>query len=89
MSRGVDHVHGVGHALKFPRQANGLALDCDSTFALNVHAVQILSTHVAVANNSSELKHAVSQGGLTVVNVRNDAEIADLARGRLRRYKGL
>ena len=89
MTRGVDHVHGVCDAFKLPRQANGLALDCDSTLALDVHAVQVLGSHVAVANNSCELQHAVRQGGLSVVNMRNDAEIADLARGRLRRYKGL
>jgi len=89
VTRGVDHVHGVGNALKPPRHTNSLALDGDSTLALNVHTVQILGSHVAIANNSSELQHAVSQRGLTVVNVRNDAKIADLARGRLRRYKGL
>jgi hypothetical protein len=63
--------------LKLPRHANSLRLDSDSTLTLDIHAVKILSTHRPVIDNTGELKHAVSQGRFTVVNVRNNAEIAD------------
>ena len=61
MSRGVNHVHCIGDALKLPGQTNRLALNSDSTFALNVHAVQVLGTHVTIVHDSGELQHAVSQ----------------------------
>jgi len=59
-----------------PGHSNGLGLDGDSPFALNIHPVEILLTHLPGIDHSGELEHAVGKGRLTVVDVRNDAEIA-------------
>ena len=78
---GVDHVEGVGArdavvALEGPGHAHGLGLDGDAALALDVHAVQVLGTHVTGLDDAGGLEHAVGQGGLAVVDVRDDAEVA-------------
>jgi hypothetical protein len=75
---GVDQVQHVRLAVGAgPRQPDGLALDGDAAFALDVHPVQVLRAHVAVLDHAGELEHAVGQGGLAVVDVRDDAEVPD------------
>ena len=82
MSGRVDHIESERLPFEGPRHAYGLALDGDATFALNIHAVQVLVAHISTCNHPGELKHAVSQGGLAVIDVSDDAEIADaLLRG--------
>ena len=61
---------GVGHP-------DGLALDGNAALALQVHLVHELLRHVTGADGSRDLQDAVCQGGLAVVYVGNDAEIAD------------
>ena len=63
-----------------PRQTDGLRLNRDAAFALDVHAVEVLRSHVAGINDTGELQHAVGQGGFTVVNMRDDAEVAQQLR---------
>ena len=81
MTGGVDHVERVGArdavvALDGPGHAHGLGLDGDAALALDVHAVQVLGAHVAGLDDAGGLEHAVGQGGLAVVDVRDDAEVA-------------
>ena len=85
MSGRIDHVERIGKAIVRPRHAHGLALDRDSSFAFDVHAVEVLIAHLARLNDAGELQHAVREGGLAVVDVRNDAEIADLRLRGVRR----
>ena len=78
---GVDHVEGVGArdavvAFDGPGHAHGLGLDGDAALTLDVHAVQVLGAHVAGLDDAGGLEHAVGQGGLAVVDVRDDAEVA-------------
>jgi len=54
-----------------------MGLDCDSAFAFQVHAVQDLIAKVSVRNAVRKLKHAIRQGGFAMVDVRNNAEIAN------------
>jgi hypothetical protein len=77
VARGVDHVERVGLTLERPGHTHGLALDRDAAFALDVHAVEVLGAHVAVAHHTRDLQHTVGQGGFSVVDVRDDAEIAN------------
>ena len=82
MSGGVDHIQRKRFTLISPRHTHGLAFDSDATFTLNIHTIQVLIAHVSTCNHPGELKHAVSQGGLAVIDVSDDAEIADaLLRG--------
>ena len=74
MARSVDEVKRVA----LPRHANVLSLDRDTALALQVHRVEVLGPHVTRLHGAGHLKNAVGQGGLAVVDVSNDREIADV-----------
>ncbi len=59
-------------------QANALGLDGDAALALEVHRVEHLRLHLALAERAGKLQQAVGQRGLAVVDVRDDAEIPDV-----------
>ena len=63
-------LRGVGHA-------DGVGLDGDAAFALQVHGVEHLGLHFARGERSGQLQQAVGQRGFAVVDVRDDREIAD------------
>ena len=58
--------------------ADGLGLDGDAPLALQVHAVEHLLAHVPLGDGVGHLQDAVGQRGLPVVDVGDDAEIADV-----------
>ena len=60
------------------RDADGIGLDRDAALALDVHRVEQLRLHVALVNGMGELKDAVTDRGLAMVDVRNDREVADV-----------
>jgi len=55
---------------------NGVALDRDAALAFEVHIVERLILHIALADGMGVLQQAVSQGAFSVVNVSDDAKIA-------------
>ena len=77
MAGGVDEVElvllpvegGVVHP-------HGRELDGDAALALDVHAVEELLLHVALAHLPRELHDAVGDRRFAVVDVGNDAEIS-------------
>ena len=81
----VDHVEHVGAGLGAlvvagrhrPRHPDGLALDGDAALALDVHPVEVLRPGAALVDDAGELQHPVGQRRLAVVDVRDDAEVAD------------
>ena len=78
VARRVDQVeHVLDAVLAAPRQPDGLALDRDAALALDVHPVQVLGPHLPGVHDAGELQHPVGQGGLTVINMGDNAEIAD------------
>ena len=60
------------------RQAHRLRLDRDAALALQVHLVQVLGPHVAALDRVGDLQQAVGQRRFPVVDVRHDAEVADV-----------
>ena len=62
---GVVHGHGAG-------------LDGDAALTLDVHVVKDLVLHGALVHALGQLQNAVRQGGFAVVDVCDDAEIADV-----------
>lgn len=78
MAGGVDEVQGVGDVVqRGERQPHRLRLDGDAALALNVHPVEVLFAHPAVIDDSGQLEHAVGQRRLAMIDVRDDAEVAD------------
>ena len=85
MPRRIDHVEDGGVALLValpddPGHPHGLALDRDATLTLDVHPVEILRTHLPRINHAGDLQHPVGQGRLAMVDMRDDAEVADATR---------
>jgi len=79
----VDEVQHVPAAVwAGPRQPDRLALDGDAALALDVHPVEVLGAHLAVLDHPGELQHPVRERGLSVIDVRDDAEVPDDAHGR-------
>jgi hypothetical protein len=66
----------------FEWKSNSLTLDSNPTFAFNVHSVEILGSHLPIIDHTSYLQHPVGQRGLAMVDVGDDAKIANhLGRG--------
>ena len=82
VARRVDQVElvvlavrgGVGHP-------DGVELDGDAALALQVHRVEHLLAHLALLERAGRLDQPVGQGGLAVVDVGDDAEVADAGLG--------
>jgi len=55
-----------------------VALDGDAALALKVHVVQCLILHVPLVDGFGMFQQAVGEGAFAVVNVRDDAEVADM-----------
>ena len=78
MSRRVDQVENVlltiGRRVVHP---GGLELDRDPPLSLQFHVVEELLLHVPIGHRARVLQQAISQRRLAVVDVGNDAEVAD------------
>ena len=74
----VDQVQAVFVAVaRRVVQADAFGLDGDAALALEVHGVEHLRGHFALAERAGQLEQAVGQRGFAVVDVRDDAEIPD------------
>src|SRR5205814_9278820 len=81
----VDQVEDVVLAVaRLVFEADGLRLDGDATLALDIHRIEHLLDHLALFEPAGELDQPVGQGGLAVVDVGDDREIADVRYGRSR-----
>ena len=79
MAGRVDQVQNVRCAvLVLVGNADGLRLDRDAAFALQIHLVQILIAFFAVAYEAGVFENAIGQRGFAVVDVGDDAEIAKM-----------
>ena len=96
---GVDHVEDVGAGLGAllvvgrhgPGHPDGLALDGDAALALDVHPVEVLRPRAPLVDDAGQLQHPVGQRRLAVVDVGDDAEVANdrgIRLPRLRRGSG-
>ena len=57
---------------------DGVALDSDATFALQIHIVENLRLHVTLGHSLRALQQTICQSGFAVVNVCDDTEVADI-----------
>ncbi len=58
-------------------QPDGLGLDRDPAFALNVHVIKDLRRHLTLGQAPGELDQPIRQGALAVVDMSDNAEISD------------
>ena len=77
MARCVDQVQlEVLSAVVRVGQAHGLALDRDAPLPLDVHVVEDLVTELPVIYQADVLDQSVRQGGFSVIDVSDDAEVS-------------
>ena len=76
--RRVDQVHLVDDAVVRIAHRDGASLDRDAPLALQVHVVEHLIAHLALAQRVGLFQQAVGQRALAVVDVRDDAVVADV-----------
>ncbi len=78
MTGRIDKIQLVLQAIRGSiGNAHGLRLDCNAAFPFKVHLVKVLLPGFSLADNSRKLQNAVSQGGLAVINVGDNAKISD------------
>ena len=80
---GVDQVQQVLLPVEGIVHLDGLALDGDAAFTLQVHVVQGLILHIAVGDGAGHLQQPVRQGALAMIDMGDDAEITDVVHGVL------
>ena len=81
----VDHVEHIGArgrplfvALSHrPRHPDCLTLDGDAAFALNIHPIQILRASSPLINHPGQLEHPIGKSRLAMIDMGDDAEVAD------------
>ena len=79
MAGGINEIQNILRAVPVPvRDADGLRLDGNAALAFQIHLVQILIAFFAVAHEAGIFEDAVGQGGFAVVNVGDDAEVAEM-----------
>lgn len=73
MARRIDEVELIRLAVVgVIGHADGVGLDRDAAFALDIHSVEQLRLHVALVNGMGELEDTVTDRGLAMVDVRNN-----------------
>ena len=76
----VDQVEYIFFAvLRGIIEFDGAGFDGDAAFAFEFHVVEQLVFHVALFHGAGQFEDAVGEGGLAVVDVGDDGEIADMA----------
>ena len=78
MAGRVDEVEDIG--LPVARgvfDADGVGLDGDAAFPLDIHGVEQLFLHVALGHGAGQLDQPVGKGRFAMVDMGDDGEIAD------------
>ena len=84
VARRINQIENVGFAIsRLVFHPGGLELDRDAPLPFQLHVVQELLLHVARRHGSRVLQQTIGQGGFAVVDMGNDAEIADPGNGNV------
>lgn len=80
MPRRINEIQLVGFTIASGVvERNALRLNSNTALTLDVHRIEDLSFHLTFRKPPADLNKAVSNGGFTMVNVRNDGEISNMA----------
>ena len=78
MTRSVDQVKRVGDAvLTFVIKADGMGLNSDASFSLQIHIVENLILHLTLGKRTSKFQQTIGERRLAVVYMGDDREIAN------------
>ncbi len=74
----VDQVENVGASVSCPiGKADRLRLDGDAALALDIHRIEHLRTHLALAEGAANFDQTVGEGRFAVINMGDDGKVAD------------
>lgn len=77
MSGGIDEIEFILVSVKsIVEHPHGREFDGDAAFALDIHGVEKLFLHVALAHLPRKFHDTISNGALAVIDVSDDTEIA-------------
>jgi hypothetical protein len=72
----VNHVKSVALPVRvIVVHLDGVALDGDTPFTLQIHIIKGLILHIPFRNSFGELQQTVGEGTFAVVNMGNNAEV--------------
>ena len=78
MAGGIDQIEQIILSiLRTVHKRYRMSLDGDPAFTLEIHVVEQLVGHIAQRNGLRFFQNAIRQRGFSVVNMRNDTEIAN------------
>ena len=78
MTRRVNEIELIHIAVEgLVIEPDSVRFDGDATLAFEVHAIENLVHHFAFGERAGEFKQAIGERGFPVIDVRNNAEIAD------------
>ena len=78
MPGGVNEIELVGETvLGLIGHPHRLGLDSDPALSLQVHGVEHLLGEIPGTNRASQLEKPVGEGGLAMIDVGNDREVAN------------
>ena len=63
----------------FVIQSNTLGLNGNTALALDIHGIENLRIHLPLAQAPTVLDKTVSQGGLAMIDMRDDGKVADVS----------
>lgn len=76
MPGGVDEVKNIILTFGIEIHLNSVALNGDAPFTLKFHIIQHLFLKIPFRYGMRQFQKAIGQGGLTMINVCNDTEVA-------------
>ena len=80
MPRGVNQIQFVVFATVLDSHRHSTRFDRDSTLSLELHVVEQLFLHFTFLDNASVFEQSVGERTFAVIDVRDDAEVADILR---------
>ena len=72
MPRRIDEMQGV----PFPFDPDVLGFDRDTSFAFQIHRIEILGAHGPRFDSASDLQNPVRQCGFSMINMRDDRKVS-------------
>ena len=79
MAGGINEIEVIGFAvIGFIIQRDGAGLDGDAALPLQLHIIQDLIFHITLGHRFGGFQDAVGKGALAVIDMGDDAEIADV-----------
>src|SRR6516164_2043886 len=78
MTRGIDEVQNIFLIFMLIIYLDRVTFDGDPFFSFQIHIIQYLIHHFTFTDGIGHLQESVSKGGFTMINMSDDAKIADI-----------